>query len=156
MSTSAPIPRMHTPPAGLAPYSTPTTDASGYDSAPATGPPPDALPTLATAASSPGPSPAALPSPSIAFTGFAAAQTTGAGAAAVASQEVRALYPFRAAANAAVFASSFQTPAAAHPSSIDGFVSTASHADPFGDASESDDPFGDVDASERSWSGEDA
>jgi hypothetical protein len=57
-------------------------------------------------------------------------------------------------------ASSFQTPAAAPRSSVDGFGSTASLADPFGDASEadeeSDDPFGDVDGSELSWSGEDA
>ena len=79
-------------------------------------------------------------------------------AAASATPEARASNPFLAAANATVLASSFQTPAAAPHSGADGFGSTASLDDPFGDASEaeSDDPFGDADGSELSWSGEDA
>jgi hypothetical protein len=176
--------------------------ASGYASAPATGPPPESrAATPATVVSTPGYSPSAafaafggegqgttpapalfpvssppdadvsvasetptatpasLPSPSVAFAGFAAAGTTAGTAAVSATPEARAVNPFLAAANAAVLASSFQTPAAAPHSGADGFGSTASLADdPFGDASEaeSEDPFGDADGSELSWSGEDA
>jgi hypothetical protein len=120
--------------------------------------PPDANASVAN--DTPTATPASLPSPSIAFAGFAAVGTTPASttASAAATPEARALNPFLAAASAAVLASSFQTPAAAPRSSVDGFGSTASLADPFGDVSEaeSDDPFGDVDGSEPSWSGEDA
>ena len=113
---------------------------------------------VSVASETPTATPASLPSPSVAFAGFAAAGTTAGTAAASTTPEARAVNPFLAAANAAVLASSFQTPAAAPHSDADGFGSTASLADPFGDASEaeSDDPFGDADGSELSWSGEDA
>ena len=179
MATPTPTPPTHTPPDSRATVATATSTPGPSPSAafaafggedqgttPAPVPlsvssPPDTnAETFASAA--PTATPASLPSPSVAFAGFAAAETTGAGAAgAAASPEARALNPFLAAANAAVLASSFQTPAAAPRTGIDGFGSTASLADPFGDASddgdgESDDPFGDVDGSELSWSGEDA
>ena len=113
---------------------------------------------VSVASGTPTATPASLPSPSVAFAGFAAAGTTAGTAAASAMPEARASNPFLAAANATVSASSFQTPAAAPHSGADGFGSTASLDDPFGDASdaESDDPFGDADGSELSWSGEDA
>ena len=113
---------------------------------------------VSVASETPTATPASLPSPSVAFAGFAAVGTTAGTAAASATPEARASNPFLAAANATVLASSFQTPAAAPHSGADGFGSTASLDDPFGDASdaESDDPFGDADGSELSWSGEDA
>lgn len=207
MSTPEPASPALATPAGLSRYATPAAGASGYASAPATGPPLEShAATPATVVSTPGYSPSAafaafggegqgttpaaepyvvsrnvavatpfdanvsvasetptatpasLPSPSVAFAGFAAAGTTAGTAAASTTPEARAVNPFLAAANAAVLASSFQTPAAAPHSDADGFGSTASLADPFGDASEaeSDDPFGDADGSELSWSGEDA